>query len=62
MIDQNLKSQWNSVGNSNVKRLDRTLVIQGLVQAQDTTKVIFPNLIKKYTTIINVENGCWFAK
>ena len=50
------------MGNSNVKRLDRTLVIQGLVQAQDTTKVIFPNLIKKYTTIINVENGCWFAK
>ena len=62
MIDQNLKSQWNSVGNSNIKRLDRTLVIQGLVQAQDTTKVIFPNLIKKYTKIINVENGCWFAK
>ena len=39
-----------------LKELDRALVIQGLVQAEDTTKIIFSNLSKKYSKISNVEN------
>ena len=47
MIDQNLKSSETQWEITKLKELNRVLFIQGLVKAQDTTKIIIPNLIKK---------------
>ena len=44
MIDQNLKSSETQWELTKLKELNRALVVQRLVKAQDTTKIIIPNL------------------